>query len=281
MPVNPYFTSNHNATNEQALYQSLIIEAIKIHGRDMYYVPREYVALDRLYGEDKLSAFTKAYQIEFYVDLVERFGGDRDLLSKFGLEVRDEMTLTVAKQRFADVVTLDNPAITRPREGDIIYFPTDKSLFEITFMEPEQVFYMGGNLYTYEISLKRFEVAGEKFDTGIDVIDSMEDIHGYTDTIVFVSGTGDFVPGERVTQSLTEGEVVSWDLATKTLVLVKVKGEFAPAIDIVGVTSGAAWQYDTVDDVEKSASATLKDNVTLDDLTSGNVDFTETNPYSS
>lgn len=281
MTVNPYFVSNHSATNEQALMQSLIIEAIKIHGRDMYYVPREYVALDQLYGEDKLSAFTKAYPLEFYVDLAQSFGGDRDLLSKFGLEVRDEMTLTVAKQRFSDVVTKEDASITRPREGDIIYFPLDQSLFEITFIEPEQVFYQGGRLYTYDISLKRFEVAGEKFDTGIDKIDEMEDIHGYTDTIVLDFGTGDFVPGERVTQSLTEGEVVTWSAASKTLVLVKVKGEFAPNINLVGVTSGATWQFNNTVDVKKSTSSTLKDNTTLDELTSGAIDFTEKNPYTS
>jgi hypothetical protein len=166
---------------EQRLVEDLIIESIKIYGIDVCYIPRTVVKKDFLFGEDVLSQFNHHYMIEMYIKNVDGFGGDGDFLSKFGLEIRDQMVLTVAQRRFHEEIgadettpTNETPGIDRPSEGDLIFFPLNNKLFEVKFVEHEAVFYQMGSLQTYDLTLELFEYSHEQINTGVDRIDSIE-----------------------------------------------------------------------------------------------------------
>lgn len=173
MAINPFFG---DFTNEQKLVDDLTIETIRAMGRDVYYIPREYVKLDRIFGEDILSKFNLAYQIEMYVQDVMRFQGQRDVITKFGIEITDKMTLAVSITRFKQEITAKNPDITRPREGDLIYFPLSKHLFEINYVEHRIPFYQHGALTTYTLTCELFTYSNETIETGIDTVDEVESL---------------------------------------------------------------------------------------------------------
>ena len=173
MATNFYF-NNHKNSQEQLLIEDLCIESIKIHGIDVYYIPKTYGDYDFLYGEDDLASFTEFHECEMYINTVDGFGGEGDFLGKFGFEMRDQMTMSVA--RFSFEKNVGNEAnINRPREGDMLYFPLTKGLFTIQFVEHEPVFYQMGALQFYELRTEKFEYAGERLNTGIQEIDKLED----------------------------------------------------------------------------------------------------------
>lgn len=170
MAKNVYFENFANS-REQELIEDLIIETIKIHGIEVWYMPRNINEEDRILNEDDLSTFTKAYLLEMYIKEVDGFGGEGDFLSKFGLQIRDSMTLTVA-QRVFDGEVNNYTGKLRPNEGDLIYFPLNGKIFELMHTEHEAIFYQMGALQTYDLRFELFEYSGEVFNTGIEEIDS-------------------------------------------------------------------------------------------------------------
>ena len=152
MATNVYFSQKVKA--EQDLYEDIVIESLKMYGQDVYYLPREVVNEDSILGEDIESVFSDAYIIEMYIANVDGFEGDGNLLSKFGVEIRDQANFIVSKKRWNQYIgtrssgTLGN---LRPGEGDLIYLPLSKSLFEIRFVEHESPFYQLSNLPTYTL----------------------------------------------------------------------------------------------------------------------------------
>ncbi len=172
MARNPYFNFK---PSEQNVSEDIIIEIIKMMGLNVWYIPRELVNEDRLFGEDQLSKFTKAYEIEMYLASVSGFEGT-DVISKFGLEIKDQVTLIVSRKRFTNEVTKHTSTIVRPREGDIIYFPLSKTMFEINFVEHEAQFYQLGKLYVYTLSCETFNYSAEQFQTGNTEMDTIQDI---------------------------------------------------------------------------------------------------------
>lgn len=175
MPTSVYFDKGTNT--EQQLYEDLIIEQLKVFGHDVYYLPRTLVKEDTLFGEDVLSKFDDSYGIEMYMMEVEGFGGEKELVAKFGLEIRDEATFIVSRRRWEDVISADSNLIvsSRPNEGDLIYFPRVKKLFQIDFVDHDDPFYQVNNLPTYRMSCTLFEYSSEVLDTGITAIDTIED----------------------------------------------------------------------------------------------------------
>jgi len=170
------FFNNFLSSQEQDLIEDLIIESINIYGIDAYYLPKTYGDYDFLYGEDDLGTFKEFYTVPMYINTVEGFGGEGDFLSKFGVEQRDTMTMSVARRTFEqDVGREDLANIERPREGDVIFFPLNKKLYTVNFVEHEPVFYQMGSLQFYELRLEMFEYSGERFNTGISDIDVLED----------------------------------------------------------------------------------------------------------
>lgn len=201
MPTTNLYFNNFAFTGEQRLIEDLIIESIKIYGIEVKYMPRTLVAEDTLFGEDRLSVFNDAYNVEMYIKSVDGFQGDGDFLSKFGLEIRDEMVLTVSQRRFNEeiIVLEDNPfgqedTPVRPAEGDLIYFPLNGKIFEVKFVEHEAIFYQMGSLQTYDLTLELFEYSHERFDTGVEEIDSIEDkFSGTKENLQVLTEAGDLL----------------------------------------------------------------------------------------
>jgi len=179
MPVNHYFQGGDGigSSEEKKLFENLILEGLKIYGHDVYYLPRTLVNRDLILGEDVASKFNAAYLCEMYMDTTEGFGGEQELISKFGLEIREDSTFTVSKRRWNDLV--EDPATLikadRPNEGDLIYFPLMNSFFEIQFVEDQEPFFQLGNLPVYKLRVTRFEYSSERLDTGVSDIDAAED----------------------------------------------------------------------------------------------------------
>lgn len=248
MSTNVYF-NNFAYAREQDLVEDLTIEAIKIYGHNVKYLPRTRVNTDNLFGEDVLSKFDEAIDIEMYIKNVEGFEGEGDLLSRFGLEIRDQITFTVARKRFDQAITSpklmtqvgynlifesgDNNApsrqyltgsqdteammlegddyvntINRPQEGDLIYFPMVGKIFEIKFVEHEQIFYQTGRLQTYDVRCELFEYSSERISTGNTEIDAIEttyslDTLGYQFTLEDGTGVAQLEDGGTLLQEYT------------------------------------------------------------------------------
>ena len=171
MALNSYF-NNWTSNNEQDLHADLIIEAIQIFGYNVYYLPRTQTNFDDIYNQDDMSVFKTAYPIEMYIKSVDSFEGDGSFLSKFGLEIRDRVSLSVARKTFDKLVGAATQ-ISRPREGDLIFFPMTNKVFEIIYTDNRAIFYPLGSLPLFDLSCEVFEYNGEKFQTGIPEIDSI------------------------------------------------------------------------------------------------------------
>ena len=195
MPTNVYFDTG--TTSEQRLYEDLIIEQLKIYGQDVYYLPRKLANKDTIFGEDPASSFDDSYIIEMYVELDAGYMGENEIIKKFGLELRDDITFVVSKLRWETLISNNSDLVAgRPQEGDLVYFPTTNKFFEIQFVEHEEPFYQQSALPIYKLSCTTWEYASERLDTGITSIDATEDDLS-TDTMQFQfaleNETGSFV----------------------------------------------------------------------------------------
>jgi hypothetical protein len=172
--ANVYFT--HGTRNEQYLLEDLIIESISIWGQEFYYIPRQLVAKDDILGEDRLSQFKNAYPVDMYLENVGGFEGQGAFIQKFGLMMEQSATLTVARRTWERVVGKHSDVIlpNRPAEGDLLYFPLTKGLFEIKFVDHQDPFYQLKKLYVYRLEVELFQYSSEKIDTGIEEIDTFE-----------------------------------------------------------------------------------------------------------
>jgi len=175
MATNFYFQSGipGGRVSEKNLMEDLIIECLKIYGFDVYYIPRTTVYVDDVLNEDALNSYDQAYALEMYLANVDGFNGEGDLLSKFGVEIRDTASFIVSKRRWEDVVAKSGHAqlTRRPAEGDILYFPLTKSYFEIRRVETSDPFFQVGKLYVFKMECELMQFSSERFDTGIDEID--------------------------------------------------------------------------------------------------------------
>ena len=229
MATNPYF--RHNVKSEQNLYEDLIIESIRMYGQDVYYIPREVVHRDMIFDDSLLSRFKHAYKVETYVESIEGFEGDADLFQKFGVEIRDAVTLIMARRRWNTEIRAYQEAQTgnaltpndgrntyyRPREGDLIHFPMTGGTFQIMRVEDDNPFYQLGNLPTFRLRCEKFEYSDEDFDTGIEEIDRMETFSAYQWRLSLDSESVGFTRGETVfelddsgNEKSLGGEVVEW-----------------------------------------------------------------------
>lgn len=193
MALNPFFLQG--ASSEQRLVQDLINEQLKIYGVEITYIPRKFVRKQTIIEEVQSSKFDDNYSIEAYVNTYDGYSGAGDILTKFGMSLKDEITLTISKERFEDFIspflaaeddgTEDSTIVlsTRPREGDLIYFPLGQRLFEVKFVEHEQPFYQLGKNYVYELKCELFEYEDEIIDTSIDEIDTQIETEGFITTL--------------------------------------------------------------------------------------------------
>ena len=172
MATNVYF-NNYTNTAEQNLIEDLVIESIRIYGHDIWYCPRTIVAKDDILNEDPLSTYNDSYQVEMYIKNVEGFEGEGDFLSKFNIQIRDEITFTIARKVYQETIG-DIENNERPLEGDLIFMPLTNKVYVIKFVEHEPVFYQMGSLQMFDVRCELFEYSNEDLNTGVPEIDNLE-----------------------------------------------------------------------------------------------------------
>lgn len=281
MAINTYFTESGGTSGQKSLYEDLIIEAIQIYGQTFHYIPREVLNEDTLFGEDQLSQFTTSYEIEMYVENKEGFNGG-EIFQKFGVEIRDDASVIVSKSRwYEEVVTIGGEDLIRPREGDLLYFPTAKALFEINFVEHEKPFYQLQNLPVYQLTISAFEYSGEKIDLTDIPVDESDYAPNYA--LVVDDSTG-FVANEMISQlngTITVTAEIQ-RITGNTLYLSNVSNDtsdfvlFAPTIGITGLTSAATA---TVVSITPYDSMEYESNSTIQTLADGIVPFDPDSPF--
>lgn len=170
MPLN-HFIQPNTSKNEQKLIDNLIVEAIKIAGIDVYYLPKTRMGEEDIHNEIQYSKYNDAYLIEVFLKNLMNFEGEGMFLAKFGLEIRDQMVLTMAQTSFDRYITEHNSTLNRPREGDVIYIPMIGAAYEIKFVDPHALFFQLGALQVYDITCELVEFSNEVFNTGIKEID--------------------------------------------------------------------------------------------------------------
>ena len=294
MSTNLYFNNFpiNQITSEQLLVEDLVIEAMQINGMDVYYLPRSSRdSVDFLYGEDTLKQYTSAYPIEMYLEDVTGMEGEGDFISKFGLEIRDDVTMLMSRRRFQ--FTVNQP---RPYEGDLIYIPMLQNFFEITFVEHEnnQAMYYtlgrgrGGNVYVYALKMKQFVFSNEVVQTGNAEIDGqIRDEYPRTRLTLQSGGSGAFVNDEIVFVSAdatyancTAQALVHSYTTGSSVDVYRVRGTFG-AGSLRGNTSGAVWTLNTVSDTATMDNAfeDIVDNNRIETESDSILDFTEHNPF--
>ena len=288
MATNQYF--NHHGTNtpEQRLIESLTIESIKTYGIDVYYLPRTLNDEDTLMGDDNTSSYNSAHTIEMYIKSVDGFEGEGDFISKFGLQIKDQVTFTVAKRRFRELGMTTDGRADIPHEGDLIYFPTTSALFQILFVEDEAIFYQTGDIQTYDMLCEMFTYSDQNLNTGIDTIDAIERSHSYSIDFTMNTGSGNYTVGEQVYQGASlaaatvKGEVASWNVTDKLLNLINMTGNFSGTVNIIGDSSSASYSI-TSFDAQSSAQSTAASatNKEIEEAADAIIDFTEGNPFGS
>jgi len=195
----------NGSSQEQKFMENLIVESIEIYGQDIYYLPRTYVNRDTILDEVENSTFTQALEVRAYVNNVEGWEGQGELLTKFGIRIEDKTTFIFSRKKFEEKVD-DNAVLNvegRPNEGDLIWFPITKHLFEIKFVEVERPFYQLGKGYVWECQCELFEYADEQLDTGVAEIDAIETSFANAIKLVMdAGGSGDFTVGEEIVGDL-------------------------------------------------------------------------------
>ena len=209
MPLNPFFLQG--SASEQRLVQDLINEQLKIYGVDIFYMPRKFIGTDDVMKENIVARFDDSYALEAYVQNYEGFAGSGDLMTKFGVKTTDELTLVISRERYEDFVSVfyqdgeDETKLTsRPKEGDLIYFPLSDSLFEVKFVEHEQPFYQLGKLYMYQLTCELYEYEDAVIDTSITEIDNNAEDDGFiaTLTLAGLGQTAAFSAGVNATKGV-------------------------------------------------------------------------------
>jgi hypothetical protein len=209
MALNPFFLQG--STSEQRLVQDLINEQLKIYGVEVTYIPRKYVRKQTVLKEVQSSVFDDNFSLEAYVDTYDGYSGQGDIMTKFGVSLKDELTITISKERFEDFISpfldaMDNDEVevsTRPREGDLIYFPLGQRLFEVKFVEHEKPFYQLGKNYVYQLQCELFEYEDEVLDTDIEEIDTQLEDLGFITTLSLIgagktaSATAQLTPANK------------------------------------------------------------------------------------
>ena len=178
MPLNPFFLQG--SASEQRLVQDLVNEQLRMYGIEVYYLPREIKNRKNVFQEVQSSEFDDNYLLEAYVNTYDGYTGGGDVLTKFGMQLKDELVVTISKERWEDYIApflamgdaYETELAHRPREGDLIYFPLGGRFFEVKFVEHENPFYQLQKNYVYELQCELFEYENEVIDTGIEAIDN-------------------------------------------------------------------------------------------------------------
>jgi hypothetical protein len=301
VPTNFYlhnFPANQ-ITQEQLLVEDLVIEALQWSGMDVFYLPMSNEEeRDFLFGDDALKTYRRAYPIEMYLENVTGMDGEGDFISKFGLEIRDEVSMLVSRRRFKLATddlqyAVDGVQLTRPREGDLVYIPLVRNFFEITFVEHENdqaMFYTlgrgrGGNVYVYALKLKQFVFSNEIVQTGNFEVDQQVRDHYHKTKIVLGGGSGEYEEDEIVYQgpdlanSTAQAFVYSYIL-NGDLFVYNVRGKFINA-PLIGASSNASYIMNVASDFATidNPFEDVIDNNRIQEEGLNFIDWSEKNPF--
>ena len=290
MPTSQYF-SNYNNKAEQRLFEDLIVESIKIMGFDSYYLPNNNdQARDLLYGEDPLKRFETAYPLELYLSSALEYTGEREFFSKFGLEIRNNVSVILSKRTFLQRLPQD--ILSRPREGDLIYVPFlygTGELYEIKFVDATKDFFTLGRQipYFYEMQLEKFKYSNEVIGTGVSDIDEVVAQSAYTLNLHLSDHHSDFFLKEIVYQSLDGtydnayalGVVSFWDASANTVYVTNIAGEFQASANIIGQTSNTSIRLDSFDYLDVTLTHESYDNKVIRTEADQIINFSEQNPF--
>jgi hypothetical protein len=264
-----------------------MIETIKINGVDCYYIPNiNEAARDLLYGEDPLKKFTAAYPLELYITNVDGYEGEREFFSKFGLEIRNNMSVIISRRSFARWVP---QTYHRPREGDLIYIPffaQTGEMYEIKYVNFSEAFYVLGNKYPYfyKLELEKFKYSQETIDVGIPIIDELvyQDAYSIELTINKATGNGNFIRGESIhnTSNTVYGTVTDWNANTGIIKVTDLYGTFANSMLLRGNTSNASYTTTaSPDELKDNEIREMYDNKVIQNEADIIINTSETNPF--
>lgn len=280
MATNVFF--NHAVNSEQHLYEDLVVESLRMYGHETMYLPRQVIEEDSILNEDVQSKFGDAYSVEMYIENTDGFEGEGDLMSKFGLQIRDQATFVISLRSWERFISLDSNLATsfRPNEGDLIYFPLSGSMFEIKFVEHEDPFYQVGKLFVFKLRCELFEYSQEDFDTGIGDIDLIEDEQAYSLNMTMNNGNAtDYIANETLALNGTVvAEVVSWNQPTSTLLAKDITTTLQVG-DVLNGANGANFTIASIDDRMTFNNDAAAQNLDFENKDSSYLDLSETNPF--
>jgi hypothetical protein len=295
MARNVYFSQG--TKNEQYLVEDLIIESLQIFGQDFFYIPRTLVSKDEILGEDRLSQFKSSFPIEMYFENVDSFDGQGAFIQKFGLMMEQSATLVVARRRWEQLVGRYGETIIpgRPNEGDLLYFPLTKGLFEIKFVKHQDPFYQLGKLYVYKLQVELFQYSSERIDTGIEEVDVFETLKTMsTDTSrsgngaitgfnIIDGGIGYTTADISITSSAGYGATANAVIANGSITEINItnggtgyQNANTTIVNIIGDGEGAQATVTVAVDIDKIDS--FGDNNKFKQQAAGFV-FNENNPF--
>ena len=286
MPTSPYFPTYHQGhSGEQNLVQDLVDEQIKLFGSDIYYLPKTILA-DSTLDEVRYTKYQDQFQIEMMLINVMGFGDNAEFVSKFGLQITDEIIFRVSTKRWEEEVTEHSMSAKltvpeRPNEGDLLYYPLTQNLYEIKYVGKEEPFFQFGKIQFYAITAELYQVGSDDLATGIAEIDAIEVLFDTAISLTMgVGGTGDFTVGETVTGGTTSttAEVKSWDSSTRILIVQNRTGTFAANESLTGNDSNAVWVVSTFDTLQNTNSE-YDANRQIEDAADNIVDWSEGNPF--
>ena len=282
MPTNVFF--NHAVATEQHLYEDLVVEALRMYGHDVLYLPRQIVEEETILGEDIQARFGDAYSVEMYLENTEGYDGQDDLVTKFGVDINDDATFIMSLRTWERFISLDSNLVVsnRPNEGDLIYFPMTGHLFEIRFVTDPDPFYQLGKIFVFKMRVSLFEYSGEDFDTG-SAADLVEADQGYS--IEMTMGcSGDYTVGEDLKATIagteyTVGEVITWQASTNKLTIKNNTQTLSVNDVLTGTVSTTARPINSIVDVMTFESLSSAQNKEFEDNDNDYLDFSETNPF--
>lgn len=255
-------------------------------GHDVFYIPRGSDSNDDdIFGENPQTKFEKAYNVAMYLPNVEGYEGDNDFFSKFGLEIRDNSNFIISRREFEKYVPENSRE--RPQEGDLIYVPVLKKLFEIKFVEEEIMFFSLGKRdpYIYELRCELFRFSNENINTGVKEIDDISYGVSYSITLDVSGGTGNYYIGEIVYQganissATATAKVKNWYPSNTQIELINIAGSFTTGANLIGTNSGTTYNVSSQDSYDFFIDYDVINN--KDIQTQGNtfIDFSEINPF--
>ena len=288
MATNPYF--KQGVRSEQNVYEDIIVEALKMYGQDVYYLPREIVNKDSVFLDDVPSRFGSAYKVEMYIENTEAFDGEGDLFTKFGIELRDQANFIVSRKRWKQLVgSRLSENNFRPREGDLIYLTLSDSIFEIRRVETETPFYQLSNLPTFRMQCELFEYNDEDFDTSIQSVDNIESIGNKIQLTLASSDSNDLEIGENIEYLVDSAngpkltaEIVSWNAGSNILEVAHVgstDGKWRTFSTGTSITSTESNITKTITLVGEELQQVFSQNDVFETEGDNIIDFSESNPF--